>query len=92
MLTISVEPGDKISQDIEKIKERIMKINENLYKELESYSMNRIEGLSRIMLSTCKSDYETANRQTETALKNQNKFVVSTLKHEDYIEKIEDGI
>jgi hypothetical protein len=88
-LSYSVESVEKVTQDIDKVKERIMKINENLYNELETYSKNRTEGLSKILGTVCKADYEMGSKQAELALKSQKNFTVMPITDKKHGEELE---
>ncbi len=68
------EEAEKLRQDIEKTKERILNINKNLQMELESYSKNRTENLRHIIGFSCHADAEMGRKISEFAASRQSHF------------------
>jgi len=82
----AIDEVTKLREDIEKVKDRILKINTNLDMELKNYSKNRTEGLKRILRSDCSANYEIGSRIMEFAEGKQKNFpfIKLTVNESDY--------
>lgn len=68
-----------LTAEIDKVKERIHKINENLFKELDQYTINRSENLKNIMGYSCTANNEMGKKLMEFAASRQEDFPKLTI-------------
>eukprot|EP00826_Nyctotherus_ovalis_P049380 TRINITY_DN5968_c0_g1_i5.p1 TRINITY_DN5968_c0_g1~~TRINITY_DN5968_c0_g1_i5.p1 ORF type:complete len:316 (-),score=98.12 TRINITY_DN5968_c0_g1_i5:154-1101(-) len=85
------EEKEKLADGIEKVKERILKINNNLDMELKNYSKNRAEGLRKILGSACNASYEVGKKVMQFAKGRQKDFPMVKLTTEED-EHLEDEV